>query len=121
MVMDNLLFRIVILFFILQTSALYAQTNVDLKEEASVSREMEKYVRNNSLVTHLNGWRIAVATTKFQAQFDYKVKWEYKEPYYYLRAGAFLTRTEASQALDVVKKKFPGAFLSMDKVAYEEL
>ncbi len=58
---------------------------------------------------------------KFQAQYDYRVKWEYKEPYYYLKAGAFLIRTEANLALEFVKKKFPQAFLSMDKVAYEEL
>ncbi|MBK9109412.1 MAG: SPOR domain-containing protein [Saprospiraceae bacterium] len=111
---------------------LKGQTNIIIKEDPTVSREMEKYIRNNSSVTHLSGWRIAVTTTtdrrlmeqtkvKFQNQFDYKVKWEYKEPYYYLRAGAFLTRTEANQALDAVKKKFPEAFLSMDKVAYEEL
>lgn len=124
--------RSTILIFILKGTVLFGQTEVIIHEEPAVSREMEKYIRNNSQVTHLSGWRIAVATTtdrrlmeqtktKFQMQFDYKVKWEYKEPYYYLRAGAFLTRTEANQALDEVKKKFPGAFLSMDKVAYEEL
>lgn len=128
----NFLFRIVGLCCLLQGTHLFSQTKVIINEDAIVSREMEKYIRNNSMVTHLSGWRIAVATTtdrrlmeqtkiRFQNQFDYKVKWEYKEPYYYLRAGAFLTRTEANQALEGVKKKFPDAFLSMDKVAYEEL
>lgn len=132
MAIHSSLINIIWIIILLYGSVLSGQTKVIIKEEPTVSREMEKYIRNNSLVTHLNGWRIAVITTtdrrlmeqtktKFQNQFDFKVKWEYKEPYYYLRAGAFLTRTEANQALDAVKKKFPESFLSMDKVAYEEL
>ncbi|MBK8954233.1 MAG: hypothetical protein IPM34_01570 [Saprospiraceae bacterium] len=117
---------------LLYSTGISSQTEVVIHEEPVVSQEMEKYIKNNSLVTHLSGWRIAVVTTtdrrlmeqtktKFQQQFEYKLKWDYNEPYYYLKAGAFLTRTEANQALDVVKKKFPGAYLSMDKVTYEEL
>lgn len=122
--------RTVFYLLCLQTSQ--AQSKVVIQEDPVVSQQMEKYKRSNSAITHLSGWRIAVVTTtdrrlmeqtkiKFQNQFEYRVKWEYKEPYYYLRAGAFLTRTEANQALDYVKKKFPQAFLSMDKIAYEEL
>lgn len=119
-------------FYLLCLQTSQAQGKVVIQEDPVVSQQMEKYKRSNSAITHLSGWRIAVVTTtdrrlmeqtkiKFQNQFEYRVKWEYKEPYYYLRAGAFLTRTEANQALDYVKKKFPQAFLSMDKIAYEEL
>jgi len=119
-------------FYLLCLQTSQAQSKVVIQEDPVVSQQMEKYKRSNSAITHLSGWRIAVVTTtdrrlmeqtkiKFQNQFEYRVKWEYKEPYYYLRAGAFLTRTEANQALDYVKKKFPQAFLSMDKIAYEEL
>lgn len=119
-------------FYLLCLQTSQAQSKIVIQEDPVVSQQMEKYKRSNSAITHLSGWRIAVVTTtdrrlmeqtkiKFQNQFEYRVKWEYKEPYYYLRAGAFLTRTEANQALDYVKKKFPQAFLSMDKIAYEEL
>ncbi len=58
---------------------------------------------------------------EFQKQFNLKTKWEYKEPYYHLKAGAYLSRNEANWALENVKKKFSGAFLSLDKIPYEEL
>mgnify|MGYP002397486354 CR=1 FL=1 len=117
---------------ILFSCGINAQATVTIQETAGIKEQLEKYIQTNSTITHLSGWRITIITTtdrrlmeqtkaKFQAQYDYRVKWEYKEPYYYLKAGAFLIRTEANLALEFVKKKFPQAFLSMDKVAYEEL
>ena len=57
----------------------------------------------------------------FKKQFTYPVKWEYKEPYYHLKAGAFLNRNDAASALENIKKKFNSAFLSIDKIQYNEL
>lgn len=92
---------------------------------------MNQYVRINKSISHVSGWRITVISTvdrrevedtkiQFQKNFQYKVKWEYKEPYYHLRAGAFLSRADALAALDQVKKKFSSAFISIDKIEYSE-
>ena len=110
----------------------YAQGNVTIKEDPKVTRIMDLYLKINKSVSHISGWRITVITTtdrrmmeqtraSFQQQFNLKTKWEYKEPYYYLKAGAFMSRAEAAYSLESIKKKFHNAFLSTDKIAYEEL
>ena len=108
-----------------------AQSNIQINEESSITRLMDHYVKVNRVITHVSGWRITIITTtdrrqvedakiNFQKNFSYRSKWDYKEPYYHLKAGAFLSRNEASYALDQIKKKFPSAFLSADKISYDE-
>ncbi|MBP8724700.1 MAG: SPOR domain-containing protein [Saprospiraceae bacterium] len=122
----------VMFFLALTIPVLSAQTQVTITEDEVVARVVEAFKRRNETLTHVMGWRmVIIATTdrrlmeqtkgKFQNHFPFKTKWEYKEPYYYLRAGAFASRNEASHALEQVKKKFPAAFLSMDKIAYDEM
>ena len=95
-----------------------AQSNIQINEESSITRLMDHYVKVNRAITHVSGWRITIITTtdrrqvedakiNFQKNFSYRSKWDYKEPYYHLKAGAFLSRNEASYALDQIKKKFP--------------
>ncbi len=111
---------------------LKAQGGITVIEEPAVSRAMTHYKKVNKSITHISGWRITVITTAdrrqmeevkniFQKNFSYRVRTEYKEPYYHLRAGAFISRNEAAGALESIKKKFPSAFLSVDKISYEEL
>jgi len=111
---------------------LSAQTQVTITEDEAVARVVEAFKRRNEALTQIMGWRIVIIATtdrrlmeqtktKFQSLFPFKTKWEYKEPYYYLRAGSFVSRYEASHDLEQVKKKFPAAFLSMDKIPYDEL
>lgn len=112
--------------------AMKSQDKVVIHETPEVALMMENYIANNRSVTQITGWRISVITTtdrrlmeqtkqKFLQEFSTKVKWEYNEPFYYLKAGAFLTRTDALHSLEQIKKKFPTAFLSIDKITYEEL
>ena len=109
-----------------------AQAGVQIDAEPSIISMMNQYLRINKSITHISGWRITVITTvdrrqmeatriDFQKQFTYPVKWEYKEPYYHLKAGAFLNRNDAAFALENIKKKFNSAFLSIDKIQYNEL
>lgn len=62
---------------------------------------MNQYVRINRSITHFSGWRITVISTAdrrqmeeskimFQKNFNYKVKWDYKEPYYQLKKQELL-------------------------------
>ena len=124
-------FAIVIVIFILCKS-IFAQGNVNIHEDPKVTRIMDLYLRINKSITHISGWRITVITTtdrrlmeqtrsSFQQQFNMKTKWEYNEPYYYLKAGAFVSRADAASSLENIKKKFSSAFLSSDKISYEEL
>lgn len=118
------------LFILFQNSA---QGQVEILEDPSITRIMDQYIQDNKAISHITGWRISVITTtdrrlmeqtriKFKEQFSsLKTKWEYKEPYYYLKAGAFLTRVEALSFFEQVKEKFPTAFLSIDKLTYDEL
>lgn len=126
--------RFILTITIVFASALFskAQEIVKIIESPEVAKMMENYIENNRSATHISGWRISVITTtdrrlmeqtkqRFQREFSMKLKWEYNEPYYYLKAGAFLTRTDALHSLDQIKKKFPTSFLSIDKITYEEL
>lgn len=108
-----------------------AQYSARMEADATINALMNQYLRINRSVNFVSGWRITVISTvdrrvmedtrvQFQRNFSYKTKWEYKEPYYHLRAGAFLNRNEAMAALDQVKKKFSTAFISVDKIEYTE-
>lgn len=126
--------RLILCGFLLMAlvPVLKSQDKVVIKESPEVAQMMEDYITNNRSVTHITGWRVSVITTtdrrlmeqtkqKFLREFSMKVKWEYNEPFYYLKAGAFLTRTDALHSLEQIKKKFPTSFLSIDKITYEEL
>ena len=121
---------VAILFF--QFKIVKAQSSVVVNEDSRVTSMMNQYLRINRSITHLSGWRVTVITTtdrrameqtksEFQKNFNFSTKWEYKEPYYHLKAGAFLNRNDALFALESVKKKFGSAFISLDKIAYDEL
>ncbi len=110
----------------------FGQGKVVIQEDPKVTRVMDLYLKINKSITHVAGWRITVITTtdrrlmeqtrvSFQQQFSMKTKWEYNEPYYYLKAGAFVSRADAASSLETIKKKFSNAFLSSDKISYDEL
>ncbi|HQX43178.1 MAG: hypothetical protein IPP06_00410 [Saprospiraceae bacterium] len=123
---------IVVVLITLMSKQGNAQAKVQINADPSISAMMNQYLRINKSITHISGWRITVITTvdrrqmeatriEFQKQFSFPVKWEYKEPYYHLKAGAFLNRNDAASALENIKKKFNSAFLSIDKIQYNEL
>ncbi len=109
-----------------------SQSAIIVNEEPKVSSLMNQYIKINKSITHISGWRVTVITTsdrrvmeqtksEFQRNFNFPIKWEYKEPYYHLKAGAFLNKNDALFALESIKKKFSSSFISLDKIAYSEL
>ncbi|MEO6189414.1 MAG: hypothetical protein ABIO44_02665 [Saprospiraceae bacterium] len=123
---------IIITILLFQFKIVEAQSSVVVNEDSRVTSMMNQYLRINRSITHLSGWRVTVITTtdrrvmeqtktEFQKNYNLSTKWEYKEPYYHLKAGAFLNRNDALYALESVKKKFSSAFISLDKIAYDEL
>ncbi|NOT38486.1 MAG: hypothetical protein HOP11_14025 [Saprospiraceae bacterium] len=120
------------ILIVLMSKGLSAQSSIVVNEEPRITALMNQYMRINRSNTHISGWRITVITTTdrrvleqtkvdFNKQFNYNTKWEYKEPYYHLKAGSFLNRADATGTLEVIKKKFPTAFISLDKISYDEL
>ncbi|MBK7233587.1 MAG: SPOR domain-containing protein [Saprospiraceae bacterium] len=128
---DFLFFSLI--YFCFAITLMQGQYSVKIESDQEIANLVNQYVRINKSITHVSGWRITVISTSdrrqmeetktlFQKNFNYKFKWEYKEPYYQLTAGAFINRNEALAALDQVKKKFQNAFISIDhKIEYAEL
>lgn len=117
---------------ILVWQQLMGQSSIVVNEDPRITAIMNQYLRINKAITHISGWRITVITTtdrrimeqtksEFNKNYNYNTKWEYKEPYYHLKAGSFLNRTDATVALESIKKKFTTAFISLDKISYDEL
>jgi hypothetical protein len=111
---------------------LHAQSAI-IKEPEKVTEIMSTYRSTNLAEEEMQGWRIRlVATTerrimeatreKFRREFPYmKSTWSHMNPYYQVQAGAFATKMEALPELNMVKEKFPKAYLIVDKISKEEI
>lgn len=107
--------------------------NIHINESAKVDQLMNEYINRNKAKTDMQGYRIQlIATTerrlmestktKFNRQFPYlKSKWIHKSPYYQVQAGAFATKQEALPELGRVKRRFPKAYLIVDRITLEEV
>jgi hypothetical protein len=110
---------------------LLSQTNI--KAPTSVINMMKKYVDTNKSIDEVQGWRIQIVATtdrrlmegtrtRFRQEFpEVECTWTHRDPYYQVRAGAYYNRKEALPELDRFKKKFPKAYLVVDKIKYDEL
>ena len=129
-IMNKLIYLILPVFLTIHSG--FSQESIQIHEDPLVTKIMDQYLKNNRSVNYVSGWRITIISTadrrlmeqtraNFQQQFSMRTKWEYKEPYYYLKAGAFISRAEATNTLESIKKKFASAFISFDnKISYEE-
>ena len=131
--MTKYVLRLIILLFVIiaiQTNTLSAQS---VEVESSITELMDLYVQKNREKNYISGWRIQLlATTDRRAMESTRSKfartfpqirsfWNHIEPYYYLRAGAFANKLEALPELKKVKRKFPSAYIVIDKIKYSEL
>ena len=128
--MKTLIFAIVFLFgFALGVNG----QGVVVDEDTNVTLLMQKFITKNNSVDKIDGWRIQlVATTdrgkvehemiRFRSLFpNIQVNWIHSQPYYKLRAGAFLTKLDAIKLLYVVKSEYPGAYPTKAKISPQEL
>jgi len=117
----------IILFLSFVDSSLIAQSGIQVNEDPQIKGIMNQYVRINRSITHFSGWRITVISTAdrrqmeeskimFQKHFSYKVKWDYMEPYYQLKAGDFTNRTDDTILLENVANEFLTPFVLMGKM-----
>jgi len=120
-----------LLVFLGSTQMVFCQTTIT--EPESVTQMLDMYEARNRENKEVQGWRIQIVATtdrrlmestrsRFRSEFpDVKSKWYHKAPYYQLQAGAFATKREALPEIDKVKKKFPKAYLVVDRIPYKEL
>ena len=96
----------------------FAQNGNEITYESSVERMVETYNKQNLSKTTHSGWTVVLhnsksrteiesTKTKFLSKYDNWCDWEYKNPYYVLRAGVFQTKLEAERMLYLVKHDFP--------------
>lgn len=107
--------------------------NIHINETSTVTRLMEQYEQRNQAKEELVGYRIQVIATterrlmestrsKFNQHYSYlQSKWNHKSPYYQVQAGAFATKQEALPELGRVKKRFPKAYLIVDRIEKSEI
>ena len=124
---------IVLLFFAL--AATRAQ-GVTINEEPTISKMMEVYTGVNKAaasVQMLDGFRVQLMATTDRRKVDQlmaafsatnggvPVTWSQAQPYYRVRAGAFLSRDGAAKYLQSIKRDYPDAYIVPDKVKTSEV
>lgn len=117
-----------VLFFCITTNA-----QVQITEDPSVTSLVQKHKDQNRMSTNISGWRIQLLATtdrrkveneesKFIQRYPLvQVNWEHSKPYYKLKAGAFVTRLDATRLLKELKKDYPSALLTRSNVSINEV
>ncbi len=102
----------------------YAQT---YNEEPRITQMVSAHIQSNRAKMEMPGWRVQIIATRdrakvekvrmeFMSRFpDIQSDWEYTEPYYKLRAGAFQSKLDAARLLNTIKEEYPSAYLTKAK------
>ncbi len=118
-------------FFCINTFSI-AQ-NILVREASEVTRLVEKHIELNRATLTISGWRIQLFATTDRSKLEaargtfinryphIPVDWVHASPWYRLRAGAFMTKLEATQMLHTLKIFYPDAYLAKDKIRPDEL
>lgn len=100
-----------------------AQAQVSVVQSESIVNMVNSQVERNRTTQRLSGWSVELISTsertkvttlkgEFLNVFPFtKVDWDYEAPYYKLKAGAFLSKMEATRSLYRIKQHFPNAYL----------
>ncbi len=98
------------------------------KEESSVKKSLDEYKSILQQRTKVEGWRVQFYSTTDRRNMENTIKqlknqypdisfsWIYTEPFYQIRAGAFLYRKDTAPLQYLLKKEFAGAFPITDEI-----
>ena len=101
-----------------------AQSTIRVDADPAIERLSQQFIQYHRETDELAGWRVQLLATSdrraveqarssFVRKFpEYKVQWEYSEPFYRLRVGAFQTRLEANTLLIKLRSEYPAAVLT---------
>lgn len=114
-------------------SIIRAHSQVQINEQAEITRAMEFYKTKAQTTDYVEGWRIQLINTdnrrqmesaraRFSSKYPYlKMTWEHVQPYYQVRVGAYKDKIELEGFLRELKYDFPRAIPVRDKVYKSEL
>ncbi len=106
---------------------------VTINEDPVISQMMSTYSASNKNERTYEGFRIQIAASTDRQQAEsvlatFKASyggvaadWVQQRPYYKVKVGAFLNRTDAQNFLKTIKKDFPDAYLVSDKIKASEI
>lgn len=106
---------------------------VNVSAEKGILAMRNLYLNKYISESKRDGWRIQFYSTTDRRNMEstisrlknkyptVKFSWIFNNPYYQVRAGAFLNRKELIPLHNELKKEFPGAFPVADQVEFSEL
>lgn len=127
--------RNVIATFLLLAICMFSMAQVQYDVEPGIEAIQSDYVKVWERVGEMKGYRVqilAVTGTNsrntaeneralFQARFpEVPAYISYKEPYFKIRVGDFMTRLDAYKMLVEVRDLYPGAYITIDKIKYSD-
>lgn len=127
--------RNVIATFLLLAICMFSMAQVQYDVEPGIEAIQSDYVKVWERVGEMKGYRVqilAVTGTNsrntveneralFQARFpEVPAYISYKEPYFKIRVGDFMTRLDAYKMLVEVRDLYPGAYIIIDKIKYSD-
>lgn len=107
--------------------------SVSFVEDQTVQREISNFRGRNLSQTEIQGYRVQFYYTDDRRQMEQELarirgsfpqfspKWKQKTPFYYISGGAFESKLQALQALQNIRRQFPGAIIFEDLISKEEL
>ena len=117
-----------LLFFMLMIpcSLLQSQTIYFNIDQAS-QEKIDAYNRANRAEKEVRVYRIQYAVVsdrmameqelrKFQSNFAQTTDWHQKGPYFYMKAGAYLSKMEAFTDMSAIRRSYPGAIFIVEPV-----
>ncbi|MBC6994740.1 SPOR domain-containing protein [Neolewinella lacunae] len=122
-----------LLLFALPATLLVAQSSVSITAETGIEGLLELFQTNNEAQDKVDGWRVQILATQDRARLEaveseFKVNypsvpvdWVHNNPYYKLRAGAFVTKQEAERLKFTLGRQFEGVYLVKDEIKESEL
>ena len=118
--------RLHLLFLGLICSFGLTAQNVQIVEEPTITKMMDRFVEINKSKANIDGWRIQILATTdrqkletvkqtFRYQYpNIPIDWIHSKPYYKLRAGAFATKLEALRLKYILEQEYSGIYLVRD-------
>lgn len=125
--------RSVVILFTFCLVSCFSYGQVEVVEDAHVSRMMKEYIAQQKSTSYVEGYRIQIIATpdrrkmestraKFTSMYpDVYMEWEHVSPYYQVRVGAFETKMDLMAFMIDLKKSFRDAIPVVSDVEKSEL
>jgi hypothetical protein len=104
-------------------SAQFSQAQISVVQTQDIIDLVDQHKAQNKAKKTISGWSVQLLASSERAKVtelkgvflntypNVKVDWDYSAPYYKLKAGAYLTKMEATRLLYRIKNQFPDAYV----------